>query len=115
MSKRINPKTGGIGQDLPEVSEKITGRGNHPNSKANLNPWEKGESGNPDGRPKKYLKLKKSLDKFGRKTFGQWDIGVSGCDNYKDEVLFQIWSKATKGSISHIKILAELGCLDEEG
>ena len=114
MSKEINPKTGGIGQDLPEVTEKITGRGNHPKSQANLKPWEKGESGNPDGRPKKYLKLKKSLDKFGRKTFGQWDIGVSGCDNYKDEVLFQIWSKATKGSISHIKILAELGCLDDE-
>ena len=114
IDKELIPKTGGFEDDVSLVTEKETGRGKHPNSKANLKPWEKGESGNPDGRPNKYVKLKKALDKFGRKEFGQWDLGVSGCNNYKDEVLFQIWSKATKGSISHIKILAELGCLDDE-
>jgi len=28
-------------------------------------------------------------------------------------VLNQIWFQASEGSIGHIKILAELGCLDE--
>jgi len=29
-------------------------------------------------------------------------------------VLQEIWQRASEGSIGHIKILAELGCLDEE-
>ena len=36
-------------------------RGEHPNSKSNLNPYEKGVSGNPSGRPSKYENLKKVL------------------------------------------------------
>ena len=33
------------------VTEKMDTRGTHPNSQANLKPFEKGESGNPSGRP----------------------------------------------------------------
>ena len=40
------------------------GHGKHPNSLANLKPYEKGVSGNPGGRPVKYAKLKKALDKW---------------------------------------------------
>ena len=115
IDKELIPKTGGFEDDVSLVTEKETGRGKHPNSQANLKSWEKGESGNPDGRPKKYVKLKKALEKFGSKSIEKWDMGISSETNYKDEVLFQIWNNAAKGSISHIKILAELGCLDEEG
>ena len=114
MGRDLNPKTSGIGKDVSVVTEKDTGRGKHPNSKANLKPWEKGVSGNPDGRPHKFVKMAKALKRFGRKPIGSWDIGISTETNYKDEVLFQIWNKASKGSISHITILAELGCLDDD-
>ena len=114
MGRDLNPKTSGIGKDVSVVTEKDTGRGKHPNSKANLKPWEKGVSGNPDGRPHKFVKMGKALKRFGSKSIDKWDIGISTETNYKDEVLFQIWSKASKGSISHITILAELGCLDDD-
>lgn len=114
MGRDLNPKTSGIGKDVSVVTEKDTGRGKHPNSKANLKPWEKGVSGNPDGRPHKFVKMGKALKRFGSKSIDKWDIGISTETNYKDEVLFQIWNKASKGSISHITILAELGCLDDD-
>ena len=89
-------------------------RGEHPNSQANLEPYEKGISGNPDGRPKKYLKLKKALDRIGKEKKNAWDISGMDKDNYKDEVTERIWYEASKGSVAHIRMLAELGCLDEE-
>ena len=38
-------------------------RGKHPNSQANLKPFEKGISGNPSGRPTKHQKFKEALMK----------------------------------------------------
>ena len=32
----------------------------------------------------------------------------------KDAVLQEIWYRASEGSITHFKVLAELGCLDAE-
>ena len=32
----------------------------------------------------------------------------------KQEVIKKIWDEASQGSIQHIKLLAELGCLDAE-
>ena len=32
---------------------------------------------------------------------------------WKDAVIDRIWYEASEGSISHIKILAEMGCLDD--
>ena len=42
------------------------GRGEHPNSKANLTPFKEGVSGNPSGRPFKYVNLAKALSKVGK-------------------------------------------------
>jgi hypothetical protein len=86
-------------------------RGKNPNSQANLQPFERGISGNPGGRPTKHAGLKKALDKYGAKPVDVWRLGY---DNYKDAVLNEIWYRASEGSIGHIKILAELGCLDED-
>ena len=83
--------------------------GTHPNSLKNLKPFPKGVSGNPDGRPKKYVKLAKALDKVGQKTTS-WN---EPNQTFKEAVLDKIWTQAYMyGSVSHIKMLAELGCLD---
>ena len=86
------------------------GRGKHPNSQANLTPFEKGVSGNPSGRPFKYVNLAKALDRVG--TLPPYDFDFAPPD-LRIAVLHKIWHRASEGSIQHIKILAELGCLDE--
>ena len=115
MSKNKSIKNRHKSESISLVAEKTDGRGKHPNSVSNLKPWEKGISGNPSGRPQKYVKLKKALDKFGTMKKDVWQLGDShGQDNYKNEVLERIWYEASNGSIQHIKILAELGCLDDD-
>ena len=98
------------------VTEKTDNRGTHPKSLANLTPFEKGVSGNPDGRPHKYVGLKKALDKFATRKVSVWDdlLHDSTELNMKDAVLHRIWKEAKGGSIQHIHILANLGCLDDE-
>ena len=93
------------------TAEKQYERGEHPNSQANLQPFERGISGNPSGRPTKYANLKKALDKYGERPIDGWGFADK---NYKEAVLNKIWYMASEGSIGHIKILAELGCLDED-
>ena len=39
-------------------------RGKHPNSQANLQPFEKGQSGNPSGRTKAYSGIKDELKEY---------------------------------------------------
>ena len=86
--------------------------GKHPNSLANLQPFEKGISGNPGGRPVKYAGLKNALDKWADKVVTFW------FDSEKlplrEQVIFIIWNKARKGDPKMIEILATLGCLDEK-
>ena len=115
MNQNKTTKSGNESDKISVVTEKTDGRGKHPNSVSNLKPWDKGISGNPQGRPHKYVKLKKALDKFGSMKKDVWQLGENhGQDNYKNEVLERIWYEASTGSIQHIKILAELGCLDDE-
>ena len=84
-------------------------RGQNPKSLANLKPYPEGVSGNPDGRPRKYVKLAKALDKVGQKTTS-WN---KPNQTFKEATLEAIWHKAFMyGSVPHIKMLAELGCLD---
>jgi len=113
MSKDFSSKTGGKSDKVSLVTEKLDGRGKHPNSVANLDPFEKGVSGNPDGRPRKYLKLKKALDRIGTAKKDGWDVLSVSTEAYKEEVLERIWYEASNGSIGHIRMLAELGCLDD--
>ena len=84
-------------------------RGQNPNSMANLKPYPKGVSGNPDGRPGKYVKLAKALKAYGENPSEGWMNTTN-----KETVLERIWFEAGMGNIQHIKILAELGCLDDD-
>ena len=86
-------------------------RGEHPKSKANLTPFKEGECGNPSGRPSKYVNLAKALSKVGKMPPYDFDFAPP---DLRTAVLHKIWHRASEGSIQHIKILAELGCLDED-
>jgi hypothetical protein len=108
----MTDKTGDKNEIDSLTAEKRTGRGKHPNSISNLQPFEKGVSGNPSGRPQKYAKLKKALMKYADKPIDGWRLERA---DSKDAVLQEIWYRASEGSIAHFKVLAELGCLDEVG
>tara|TARA_B110000444_G_scaffold140065_1_gene131511 strand:+ start:3680 stop:4411 length:732 start_codon:yes stop_codon:yes gene_type:complete len=88
------------------------GRGQHPNSKKNLKPFPKGESGNPSGKPKKVEQLKEYLD---------WWGNLSDWDNYsweeytnREMVIKGIWKRASNGNRQDLDILLSLGLLDSE-
>mgnify|MGYP000421554984 CR=1 FL=1 len=59
--------------DVSLTAEKQYKRGEHPNSQSNLQPFEKGISGNPSGRPYKYENLKKALDVYGNHPSSDWN------------------------------------------
>ena len=91
------------------ANNETDGRGKNPKSLANLTPFPKGTSGNPDGRPGKYVKLAKALKAYGENPSEGWMNTTN-----KETVLERIWFEAGMGNIQHIKILAELGCLDDD-
>ncbi len=94
--------------------------GKHPNSLANLKPYEPGQSGNPGGRPTKYKKLGDALLQYAekREVKYEWDenqeeyVNFEGDDTYREEVLEVIWQRARNGDIKYVELLAQLGCLD---
>jgi len=94
--------------------------GKHPNSLANLKPYEPGQSGNPGGRPTKYKKLGDALLPLGKKreVKYEWDenqeeyVNYESDDTYREEVLEVIWQRARNGDIKYVELLAQLGCLD---
>ena len=90
--------------------------GKHPNSIANLKPYGKGVSGNPGGRPKKFIQLKKALDRWGNEElpYDYWDMPPDEATTLKEQVLYKIWDKARHGNIRCVEILAQLGCLDDK-
>ncbi|MDP6821592.1 MAG: DUF5681 domain-containing protein [Candidatus Marinimicrobia bacterium] len=103
-----------------ENSIKKAEHGKHPNSLANLKPYEKGQSGNPGGRPTKYKKLGDALLPLGKKreVKYEWDenqeeyVNFESDDTYREEVLEVIWQRARNGDIKYVELLAQLGCLD---
>ena len=94
--------------------------GKHPNSLANLKPYEKGVSGNPGGRPTKFQKLADALLPYAekRETKHKWNenleefVNFESDDTFREEVLEVIWKRARNGDIKYVELLAQLGCLD---
>ena len=76
----------------------------------------KGSSGNPGGRPVKYAKLKKALDKWADSEvmYDFWDLPHEVAKTIKEQVHWRIWHKSRQGCNKSIEILAKLGCLDDE-
>jgi len=81
MDNKRPDKTGGEQKTVSLTTEKQYKRGEHPNSQANLEPFEKGISDNSGGRSFRYEQLKKALIKYGEKP-----VDVLGSDlTYKAE------------------------------
>ena len=74
MDNKNSKKTGGEQGSGSLKTKKQYQRGEHPNSQANLEPFEKGISDNSGGRSFRYEQLKKALIKYGEKPV---DILVS--------------------------------------
>ena len=108
-------KTGGKQEESSFKKEKKHEHGKHPNSINNLKPYEKGQTGNPGGRPVKFAKMKVALDRWGKEehAFDFWDCPPSLAKTMKDQVHWRIWYKAIHGDNRCIEILAQLGCLDD--
>ena len=108
----VSDKPDDFDSSISENTETHYGRGQHPNSKANLIPFPEGVSGNPGGRPHKYEKLKRALDKVGDDAVQIWKgMDLEKVTN-RDAVIQTIWEKAKDGHMQSISLLAELGCLD---
>jgi hypothetical protein len=96
--------------------EDVDGRGKHPNSQANLKPYPKGVSGNPEGRKGAYEVLTDALNELGdemtyTKDYDSLDWATIEDGTNREKVLETIWSKAKGGDLKFIEILAKLGCL----
>ena len=95
-------------------------RGEHPNSQANLKPFEKGVSGNPLGRPQRFMQLRDVLNEIGDEEIWtpepefSFDEPSKLIGTRRDIVLIKIWEKAQEGDMQYIMILERLGCLDEK-
>ena len=82
-------------------------RGKHPNSKKNLKPYEKGESGNPSGRMKSFSGIKDELNKQVNKKH---DVYYE--NTHKELIIEEIVSMAVNGDWKAIELLERLGCLE---
>ena len=111
MVKNNMKKTDGKTEESSLTAEKHE-HGKNPNSLANLQPFEKGVSGNPGGRNVKYAKLKNALMQYADQKSNTYDWSWNNL-TFKERVLIGIWEKAGKGDTKMIEILAQLGCLDE--
>jgi|TARA_B100002003_G_scaffold230653_1_gene240983 hypothetical protein len=98
-------------KDVYHSDQKKSGRGNNPESRANLKPWKKGISGNPGGRPQKNERFIKALKSYGNKNCVDMD-GVIRNDSWSKEVVERIWADAARGNYQAIKLLMDLGSIE---
>ena len=81
-------------------------RGKHPNSKKNLKPYEKGESGNPSGRMKSFSGIKDELKEYVHKP------DFISNETPRESIVERIVYMAKFGDWKAIELLERLGCLD---
>ena len=114
----LHPVNGGETIDDSTQSREKDGRGKNPSSKANLKPFQKGESGNPGGKYKKSLEFVDALIEHGKKigirhqssfTTGEEKLIDEGSYNF--QVVDNVWQRARQGELPYIKLLHELGVL----
>ena len=81
-------------------------RGKHPNSQANLQPFEKGVSGNPSGRPKSFSGIQYELKEYINSSEFPMD------ETHRQNIIERIVSMAECGDKWAINLIERLGCLD---
>ena len=94
------------------------GRGKNPSSKANLKPFQKGESGNPGGKRLKGQEFIDALIEHGKTIDQKHNINYSsGTESISDEgsynfqIVDKVWKRARQGELPYIRLLVEMGAL----
>ena len=114
----LQPISGGEAGDASTQSSEKGGRGKNPSSKANLKPFQKGESGNPGGKRLKGQEFIDALKEHGktreqrhRTNYSTGKEWVSDEGSYNFQVVDKIWNKAREGELPYIRLLVEMGAL----
>ena len=114
----LQPINGGEAGDASTQSSEKGGRGKNPSSKANLKPFQKGESGNPGGKRLKGQEFIDALIEHGKTIDQKHNINYSsGTESISDEgsynfqIVDKVWKRARQGELPYIRLLNELGAL----
>jgi len=114
----LQPISGGEAGDASTQSSEKGGRGKNPSSKANLKPFQKGESGNPGGKRLKGQEFIDALIEHGKTIDQKHNINYSsGTESISDEgsynfqIVDKVWKRARQGELPYIRLLNELGAL----
>ncbi len=114
----LQPETDGKQTDESTQSSENDGRGQNPASKANLKPFQKGQSGNPGGKRLKGQEFIDALIEHGKTIDQKHNINYSsGTESISDEgsynfqIVDKVWKRARQGELPYIRLLNELGAL----
>ena len=114
----LQPETDGKQTDESTQSSEKDGRGKNPSSKANLKPFQKGESGNPGGKRLKGQEFIDALIEHGKTIEQKHNINYSsGTESISDEgsynfqIVDKVWKRARQGELPYIRLLVEMGAL----
>jgi len=114
----LQPETDGKQTDESTQSSENDGRGQNPASKANLKPFQKGQSGNPGGKRLKGQEFIDALSEHGKTKEQRHNINYSsGTESISDEgsynfqIVDKVWKRARQGELPYIRLLVEMGAL----